>query len=198
MAQAVEKSGYITFDEYIAIEEQTGLRYDYQDGEIFARTGATRRHNNIAGNIYVHARQKLASNCHTYMEGVKVQLKANQSYRYPDVVISCDDREDHPLFIKHPWVIFEVLSDSTAELDRTDKFELYRKHLPTLQHYILVEQKRCFVQFFTRQNGFWQYESFSNMNDALDLTAVNVQLPLSVIYNRIIFDAPKKTSNTDL
>jgi Uma2 family endonuclease len=47
----------MTVEEYFDFEEQqTSAKHEYVDGEVFAMAGPTRRHNTIAGNIYMRLR----------------------------------------------------------------------------------------------------------------------------------------------
>ena len=45
--------------DYLALEARSPNRHEYVAGEIFAMTGASIRHNVIAGNIYAAIRQHL-------------------------------------------------------------------------------------------------------------------------------------------
>jgi len=95
--------------------------------------------------------------------------------------------------ITNPLVIFEVLSDSTSEYDRTDKFELYKK-VPTLQNYVLVDQHRAYIQCYRRGEGrIWSVESYNLLDENLNLPALDIELSLKAIYERVEWPAPSST-----
>ena len=45
-----------TAEEYFALEEQSEVRHEFFDGEVFAMAGGTKSHNLIKGNMMVNIR----------------------------------------------------------------------------------------------------------------------------------------------
>ena len=123
---------------------------------------------------------------------MKVRTSTASLFSYPDLTIVCGE----PLFhdtkkdvLINPQVIFEVLSPSTAEYDRTTKFQRYRMGNETLTDYILVSQDKPFVEHFFRQaDGKWLYQSYGSIDDFLKIETVDCELSLREIYDRIEFD----------
>lgn len=187
MGQAAYQSNYVSYEEYLDIEAHSEVRHEYINGELFAKTGTTKKHNRIAFNINKACDNQLPAACGSYQESVKVELSSKKDYRYPDVVLTCDESEDDSLTIKKPVVIFEVASDSTSDYDRVGKFGAYRKYLPMLQHYVLVQQKQLLVECYTRDVHFWQYRAYDKLSDVLELPAVDVKISLEDIYSRVAF-----------
>jgi Uma2 family endonuclease len=57
--------------------------------------------------------------------------------------------------VQHPWLVVEVLSESTAAFDRGRKFEHYRL-VESLTHYLLVDATRPQADLFCRNaQGLW-------------------------------------------
>jgi len=84
-----------------------------------------------------------------------------------------------------PVALAEVLSDSTRDYDRGDKFELYRS-IPTLKHYLLIEQRAASVEHRWRnETGAWSSETMSSLDQSVTLADLGVDLPLSRIYERV-------------
>ena len=81
----------------------------------------------------------------------------------------------------NPTVVFEVLSPSTEQRDRTVKAVAYRC-LPSLQVYVLVAQDRPFVECFRRHDPFWVYESFDSLHLTMVLAAAGCHLSLAALY----------------
>ena len=144
---------------YLAWEALQPERHEYVDGEVYAMTGARVKHNLISGNAYVWLRQTLrGAPCNVFSDGLKLQVNLNGDHLYPDLMVTCDPRDlqsSDDRYISHPWLVAEVLSDSTAAYDRGRKFELYRS-IDTLTHYLLIEQSRPYAElFFKNQQGLW-------------------------------------------
>ena len=113
----------MTVDEYLEWEAKQEIRHEYVNGEIFAMTGGSIPHNDIALNLYralyTHLRPR---GCRVNVSDVKLQLGSSSAYFYPDVIVSCDPQDLHSRkFIQHPKLIVEVLSPSTAASDRCDE-----------------------------------------------------------------------------
>ena len=126
----------LTPEDYLALERSVDFKSEYFNGEIFAMTGASIRHNIIAGNLYTALRTHLrGSPCRALMEGVKLYLKKERSYFYPDVMVTCESRllelDAQMQIVDSPTLIIEVLSPSTEGIDRREKLRAYRT-LPSL------------------------------------------------------------------
>src|SRR6185295_12092412 len=102
---------YVTPEEYLAFERKAENRNEYVNGEIFAMTGASRRHNLIAGNIFGELRQQLKGvSCEVYPGEMRVKAQASRSYVYPDVVAVCGEpkfEDDYLDTLVNPTLVVE-------------------------------------------------------------------------------------------
>ncbi len=174
--------------EYLAWEEQQEFRHEYADGEIYAMTGGTVNHGEIAANVINILRNHLrGSGCRVLTSDVKVQTLASNSYLYPDVSVTCDARDRSATkFISHPCLIVEVLSPSTEAYDRGDKFALYRRST-TLQDYVLVSTNAMRIDLYQRsERGRWEILSY-DAGDEIELPSVNLSVSVAEIYEDIVF-----------
>ena len=183
MEQLNQRRRY-TPEEYFALEASSEERHEYFDGKVFAMAGGTKSHNLIAHNFTVALRGSLrGTGCQVFMEDVRLAVQDDFHYTYPDVVVTCDpaDRRD-PYFIRQPVLIIEVLSPSTADYDRSQKFKQYKK-IAALRHYILVSQTAWVLEWFRRDDaGQWIYTVFSDPADVLEILELNLRLPLADVY----------------
>jgi Uma2 family endonuclease len=177
------KTATMTVEEYIAFEEKSETRHEFINGQLYEMPECKDIHNEICGNIGIALRLLLKDKIFKIYTRVKVCIIENQHYAYPDVYLTYDERDTHDRFIKrHPSVIIEVLSDGTRVYDKTDKFIHYQK-IESLRHYLTVEPEKTLVECYTKQaDGSWEVETFTNISDIISLTALNIQLPLSEIY----------------
>ncbi len=189
---------YYTLAEYLKMEQSSEYKNEYFRGEIFQMAGGTVSHNRIIFNLSGLLYQKLiGSACEAFNSDMRLLVEPNGLYTYPDLMVTCGPLELAPGrtdTIINPLVIIEVLSTSTAEYDRTDKFELY-KALDTLQNYLLVDQHRAYIQCFWRVAGEprrWTVETYRHLNESLKLPALDVSLGLKEIYSRVVW--PKTTN----
>jgi len=192
MGQAEPQKNHYTFEEYLELEKYSSERHEYYYGEVYAMAGTSKRHYNIQFNLVSFLRNELKGrNCSVYGESIKIEIKKKFHYVYPDVVVSCHEAENDPLYIKYPQLIIEILSDSTESYDRYEKFDAYKK-IPTLEYYILVNQKRCAVECFSRKGEAWIQKIYFTQTDVLEIESLNLLIPLDEVYNGITFDTDLK------
>jgi Uma2 family endonuclease len=180
--------------QYLEDERTSLYRREYLAGLVFAKSGASKSHATIAGNIAVALRLHLRGRpCQGFVADMKVRLAAANAYYYPDVVATCDERDlsaTSPTdFLRHPCLVVEVLSPGTEQVDRREKWLNYRA-LPSLQEYLLVDQDRCWVELYRRTATGWQQEVASELTEVLDLQSVGLALALSVVYEDIQWEVP--------
>ncbi|MGB0931385.1 MAG: Uma2 family endonuclease [Chitinophagales bacterium] len=176
-----------TVEEYFELEQTKEERNDFHDGYLYPPVATTKIHNEIVFNITLELKQKLkGKTCKVYAESIMTQLRQNRNYVYPDVVVTCDERDaEDPLLVKYPIVVFEVLSDSTAKYDRTKKFFQYQR-IESMQQCVFIHQKQYLVEtFYKNEQGQWIYEWMDKTTDSLKLYALGLEVLLSGIYEGI-------------
>ena len=100
---------HMTAKEYLEWESHQEIRYEYCNGEVFAMAGGTKGHNRAALNLYSELVDKVdADGCEINTSDVKVKVNEGLSYRYPDLVVSCDERDKSEVeFYQFPRLIVE-------------------------------------------------------------------------------------------
>jgi Uma2 family endonuclease len=191
---SLPQTSFFTPKEYLAFERSTDARHEYLDGHVYAMAGESLEHSRICVNVAGELRASLKGrSCEVLSPNMKIVTGRSGLFGYPDVVVVCgepqfhDERRD---VLVNPTIIFEVLSPSTEAYDRGEKFLRYRTQIATLEEYLLISQHKPLVEHYVRQpDGSWSYLSVSGLSEGLVLPAINCQLPLSEIYDRIIFPA---------
>ena len=177
-------------EEYLAWEPKQEGRHEFWDGEVMAMSGGSRKHNRISLNFSKTLDDALSDRpCEVYIADVKVQVQPNQKYFYPDVVVTCDQRDrTETQMVLFPCLIIEVLSPSTEAFDRGLKFAQYRKS-ETLQEYVLVQAEQPLVEVFQRDHGGqWLFSEYG-LGDRLFLKSVNVEITISDLYQQVDFES---------
>ena len=184
------KSG-LTPEEYLAFERRSEERHEYVDGELFAMSGASERHNLIVVNFSREiSLQFKGRSCKVYTNDMRVTIAGTARYCYPDVAALCnpavfDDEQKDTLL--NPNLIIEVLSASTEAYDRGEKFEYYRR-IESLKEFVLVAQDKPYIERFTRQtNDQWLFTSTSGLESFVELSSVGCRLSLAEIYDKVQF-----------
>lgn len=180
----------LTLEEYLAIERRAEFRSKFRDGEMVARARLGWPHTLIKDQFARAIRSRLNDDsCDVLTSSLRVCVIRTRQVVYPDILIC-----DKPEFVDNlqdtllnPQVVVEVLSDSTESDDRGTKFKHYRQ-IDSLKEYILVAQDRPTVERFVRQpSGDWLLTEFSGIDQVVALGTLNVQVPMSEIYQDIEF-----------
>ncbi len=189
-----------TVDEYLALDRAADFKSEYVDGEIFAMGGASSRHVLIATNTAGELRNRLRdTQCQVYSADLRVQADRGKAFHYPDVTVICgrpeyrDDRRDTAT---NPLIIVEVLSPSTRNYDRGDKFASYRK-LDSLREYILIDPRPCHVEHYQRkEGGIWEFSEIDDCGGELAIPILNLAIPLAEIYAKVELLEPESDTET--
>ena len=182
------KKSKISVLDYLAIEEESDMRYEYHDGEVFALAGGSINHGLLCGNIYAEIRSglKKKSDCKPYMSDIKLHIEEKKAFVYPDTMVVCGDLEtasENENAVINPILLVEVLSKSTANYDRGDKFFLYKK-IPTLQEYVLIEQDKIQVDVFYKKTGsdLWKISRYEGKDTKVKFQSINLEIKMSELY----------------
>jgi Uma2 family endonuclease len=178
----------ISVEEYLAGEETSQIRYEFVDGEVYEMAGTSDRHNIISGNLFANLWSHLRdSSCQPFIENMKVRA-ARDVFYYPDVVVSCEENPESPYYRDEPVLIIEVISPSTAQIDRREKLRAYQQ-MPSVQEYVIVEQEKISVEIHRRQpDGRWITYFFNKNDEEFTLESVDLTLALTEVYRRVAFD----------
>jgi Uma2 family endonuclease len=181
-------SHYFSPEEYLSLERRAEFKSEYFDGVIYAMAGGSERHNLITGNLVTELNIQLRERpCRVYPSDMKVRMPNSRRFFYPDVSVVCgetrfaDEMKD---VILNPVLIAEVLSESTEAFDRGKKFSSYQQ-IEFLREYLLVAQDEFVVEHYLRQEDGWLYTKATGLDASLVLPALDCQVALSDIYNKV-------------
>ncbi len=184
MATHLAANRPLTVEEYLEFEGDSPVRHEFVAGYIHAMSGATKRHNRIAGNIsallWIAARGRP---CRVYALDVKLRAASNIIY-YPDVMTACGPEDDDPLVENDPCLVVEVLSPSTQVTDRREKLMFYRQ-MPKLRAYLIVHQESRLVERHWREDdGNWRHAELAERGE-IAVPCPDTRLSLEQIYEEI-------------
>ncbi len=177
---AVETLPRMSVADYLAFEQESEVHHELVDGYLYAMTGASDRHEEIAANLLAALHGHLqGSGCRVY--GSNLKIRAGNDFLYPDLFVRCAVERGDPYFKTDPTLVVEVLSPSTQRYDRGDKRMAYQS-LSTLKEFVLVAQDEPRIEIHRRTSNGWEREVHRGLNGILPLRSVGLQLALSLIY----------------
>jgi Uma2 family endonuclease len=172
--------------EYLEQEERSPTKHEYVDGEVYAMSGSTRRHNLIATNLLHRAAAVGSKECQVFGPSMKVHVEEYNSFYYPDMSVCCDPSDDHDLFLVRPCFLVEILSPSTARIDRREKRIAYTS-LESLREYVIVDQSQMRVELYRREGEIWRAYLLNEAEDVVESTCIGLRLTLAEIYDGVEF-----------
>jgi Uma2 family endonuclease len=182
--QIIEK---ISVEDYLSGEPHAEIKHEYIDGQVYAMAGASERHNRIALNIAIQLRStSRGTPCGVFMSDMKFKHATFNIVYYPDVMLVCDTSDNDAYVKQRPCLIAEVLSPSTATIDRREKWHTYR-NTPSLRYYLLVNPDAPIVEIYSRAQDDGWLRSTLEADDVLsiDCPPINTSLTLHDIYEDV-------------
>jgi Uma2 family endonuclease len=178
---------YFTPEDYLELERISPIKHEYLQGQMVAMAGASKTHVLITGNLSALLLNHLrGTGCIAYAIDMKVRLPALNLFYYPDLAVTCDDRDrrSDEDFILSPKLIIEVLSDSTEAFDRGDKFADY-KSVPDFEEYVLIHQKQILVERFQRKsNNLWIPQIYRS-GDIVEFASIDFCCAIAALYENV-------------
>lgn len=175
---------HYAYAEYLALEASSNVKHEFLAGQIYAMAGGTPEHAALAAAVSgLLFGQLRGGTCRVYDADLRVRTTSGLS-TYPDVTVVCGPSEradDDAQAVTNPTLIVEVLSRSTEEYDRGDKFEHY-KSIDSLKQYVLVSHREHALEVWTRDaRGDWS-RAVAGDGEAVELTSVRASLDVRELY----------------
>jgi Uma2 family endonuclease len=178
-----EEPLFMTWEEYLAFEEQSPYRHEYVNGTVYAMSGASLAHNQIAQELVVAFRSHLRGGpCKPFFLEAKLEIRAarDKIMYYPDVMVSCrpEDRTDQ--IVSNPKLVVEILSKSTQHIDRREKAMTYQR-VESIEEYVLIAQKEPRIIIHRRAEG-WRPVLYSALKADVEFRSIGLRMPMARIY----------------
>jgi Uma2 family endonuclease len=192
---AQNNQAFVTLEEYRAISETSEERLEYRNGEIFIMSGGSHPHSRIAVNIITFLSIGLRDTNFEVCNGdMRIWIPEFNCGTYADALVINGEPEFNGTRtdeILNPLLIVEVLSPSTEGYDRGEKFRKYRS-IPSLREYLLISQSEPYIEHYFKSNSksensnIWQFQISDRLEQKITLSSLNLKVPLTEIYRRII------------
>jgi Uma2 family endonuclease len=172
-----------TLEEFLTFDDGTDRRFELHDGELVAMAPGSDRHSRITGRTAIAIGRQLPRPCDVYPEaGIAPPNRADAYYR-ADLAVSCGETTGRQ-FVADPVVLVEVLSPSTAMLDRGRKLRDYQE-IASLRDILLISSFERRVEHWRRSEGAWTARVHIE-SESLQLEAFPITLDLGLLYDGIL------------
>ena len=184
----------MSFDEYWDRELENEYKSQFFNNKVTAIMSYTsKNHNRLVKNTIKNLDDHVTDNqAELFFETRPVWIPDCELNAYPDIFIveksTMIKRKGYQLAEMTPSVIIEVLSESTEEFDKGEKWRCYQT-IPSLKQYVLIAQDQFLVETYENQDGKWISNNFKG-TDAV-VTIAGLAIPLSKLYQNVDFDDVK-------
>ena len=190
MVTQLAKKTY-TVDEYLELEIASDIRNEYRNGEIIPMTGGTPNHNEIAVNLLAFIKPALRGKPYRlFSADQRLWIPDVKMHTYPDVMVAPKPLEmqtGRKDTITNPCFIAEVLSKSTQNYDRSEKFAAYRT-IDTFQEYLLIDQYRVHIEHHVKAAiNQWLFSEYDDPSVTISLQFADLQIQIADLYDNIDF-----------
>lgn len=178
-----EEPLFMTWEEYLAFEEQSPSRHEYVNGTVYAMSGASLAHNRIAQQLVVAFRSHLRGGpCEPFFLEAKLEIRAgrDQIMYYPDVMVSCRPEDRTEQMVSNPKLVVEILSKSTQHIDRREKAMTYQR-VEAIEEYALIAQEQPRIIVHRRTEG-WLPVLYSAPEEQVEFRSIGLRMALAQIY----------------
>ncbi len=180
-----------SIQDYLEMEEKAMEKHEFHNGKIVEMPGGTANHSLIATNITTALNIALDDTSYIVLNSdIKIHIPKIRQFVYPDAIVIAEvfefyeNRRD---IIVNPLLVVEVLSSSTEDYDKNQKFLKYRM-IPSFKEYVLVSQDEPAVStFFRKEENLWQETNVNGATQSIDLLSLNISIPLAKIYKNVTF-----------
>ena len=163
------------------IAEAAPMRYEYAHGVLRAMAGGTLTHSSLIINLLTTLRVHLGDGpCRVFDGNVELHYSRDE-YRLPDAFVYCGDlAAGTATQLFDATLVCEVLSPTTAEIDRTTKLDDYRT-LPSLSEYLLLDTVRRRADLYRKVEGLWSQTTILSDGE-VRLESIRLHVPLDRLY----------------
>jgi Uma2 family endonuclease len=176
-----------TADEFLRWVDTQEERYEFDGVRPVAMTGASIRHNLIAGNIRAALRPGLrGTTCREFGSDLAVRT-VGERLRYPDALVACGVSLQSERIARDVVIVFEVLSPESGRRDRIEKLQEYAA-VPSIRRYVIVESTAAGLLVLHRADGAAPWTAMALTGpDVLALPEVGIEIPVAALYEDVDF-----------
>lgn len=183
-----QKKPRMTAEKYLEFDNNSDIKYEYFDGDIFAMTGGSLNHNQISINIASQLKNTLrGSPCRPLASDMRVKVNEIDKYTYPDIVVVCGNIELEKVkgveTLLNPVVIIEILSDSTEAYDRGKNSPIIGLFLHFVSTFLclkIIAMWNYSLVVIAGFGRFWTHVWIWSDHSQLSLLIVNCCFPISM------------------
>lgn len=169
------EKGQLSYEEYLALGDD--VRYEVIDGQIYNMSPApTTKHQAVQRELLTEFTLYLrGKTCCVFGSPLDVcfseednDIKKIKEWVEPDIVVVCDKNKIHEKrIVGVPDLVVEILSPSTAKVDKIVKFNLYQR--ARVKEYWIVDPSNETIDIYVLQQNVFKHSGTYFRDDKLSV-----------------------------
>ena len=178
----------ISSEAYLSHEKASPeVRHEYIDGYVIAMAGGTIQHGRMITTVArLLGNHLVGKPCDVFSSDVKLKVESAfvKSFRYPDVMVSCEKERRYDDMCESATVLVEVLSETTELTDRVYKSAEYGHILKETQgEYLVIDPERPVIEKRMWFKGRFEVVATYGPGDTVRLESLQLDLPMDDLYD---------------
>jgi Uma2 family endonuclease len=190
MSTSIRRVHY-TYSEYLALEEESSVRHEFLNGEIYAMAGGSPDHAALAAALLGILRGQLPPSCRAFTSDLRVRIAQTGLTTYPDAAVICGRTQraaEDPLAVVNPLLLVEITSPSTEDYDRGEKLRHY-KSLPSVREVLIVSHHAPQLSLYRRGDGDEWTVATAGSGGSVELASVAARVAVDDLYRDELEDS---------
>jgi Uma2 family endonuclease len=182
---------HYTYAEYLGLEEESSIRHEYLDGEIYAMAGGTPDHAALAAAVLAIIRAQLPRGYRAFTSDLRIRIPATGLSTYPDGAVVCGGTQraaEDALAVTNPILLLEVTSNSSEDYDRGEKLRQYQA-IATAREIVIVSHRERRIVLYSRDASGWQLTE-ARAGASVPLESIGGTLSVDDVYREGLEDVP--------
>lgn len=183
---------HYTYAEYLALEEESPIRHEYFDGEIYAMAGGTPDHAALAAVVLRIIGSQLPRGCRAFTSDLRIRVLSTGLTTYPDGAVVCTGTQrapDDSIAVTNPIVLIEVTSNSSEDYDRGEKLRHYQA-ITTVKEILILSHREPRISLHRRDERGWT-SSEAVEGGAVTLESIGGVVQVDDVYREGLEDAAR-------
>lgn len=178
----------VSYEEFLAISENSEERYEYIDGEIYLLASPKVFHQKILGRMYlIFSNWFEGKQCQPMLAPFDITLRRSQeniNVVQPDLMVICDLDEklnEKDYYMGVPALLVEIISESTRVKDFIKKLDLYMA-TGVSEYWIINPLNREVSVFLFEGNDISKSATYKNGENALSYHFSRLEVSLEQLF----------------
>jgi Uma2 family endonuclease len=180
---SADRQVHYTYEEYAGLEEESSIRHEYLDGEIYAMAGGTPDHAALAAAVIGLLRAGIPQSCRIFTSDLHIRTSTGLS-TYPDAAVVWGKTlraADDPIAVTNPCLLVELTSPSTEDYDRGEKLRHY-KSISSLREIVIVSHRETRMTVYRKDDGEQWSIVEARTGDSVKLASLGATLTVDNVY----------------